>query len=179
MRKVFSTVLVCATISWLAGCSSTPVVTPPATAAASPSQPTPPPSVPPKAISQVQPVVVPGYLDPKNPLATNRSVYFDYDVFSVKSEYVPALEMHGKYLSANPKLTIRVEGNTDERGSAEYNLALGQKRADAVVKALKVYGVKEFQLEAVSWGKEKPRAIGQTEVAFAQNRRADLTYPTK
>lgn len=179
MKHVLSSVVVGASLSLLAACSSTPVASPPPVAAASPIQPTPSTTVPPKAMSQVQSVVVPSYLDPKNPIATNRSIYFDYDVFSVKSEYAPTIELHGKYLSLNPRLAIRVEGNTDERGSAEYNLALGQKRADAVAKALVVYGVKESQMEAVSWGKEKPRAMGQTEVAFAQNRRADLTYPTK
>ena len=89
------------------------------------------------------------------------------------------LELHGRYLSANPKLSIRVEGNADERGSAEYNLALGQKRAESVVRALKLYGVKDSQMEAVSWGKEKPKAMGHDEAAWAQNRRVDLVYPSK
>ncbi len=133
----------------------------------------------PMAESRVQPVVVPAYLDPKNPISTNRSVYFDYDAFGIKPEYNQMLQMHGKFLSASPKLTIRVEGNADERGSAEYNLALGQKRAEVVVRALKVYGVSDTQMEAVSWGKERPKATGHTEDAFAQNRRADLVYPAK
>ena len=89
------------------------------------------------------------------------------------------LELHGRYLSGNPTLSIRVEGNADERGSTEYNLALGQKRAEAVVRALKVYGVKDSQVEAISWGKEKPKAMGHDEAAWAQNRRVDLAYPSK
>jgi peptidoglycan-associated lipoprotein len=133
----------------------------------------------PVAESRVQPVVVPPYLDPKSALSSNRSVYFDYDIFTIKPEYNQMLELHGKFLAANPKLSIRVEGNADERGSAEYNLALGQKRADTVVRALKVYGVKESQMEAISWGEEKPKATGQTEAAFSQNRRVDLGYPSK
>jgi peptidoglycan-associated lipoprotein len=112
-------------------------------------------------------------------LATNRSVWFDYDVFSVKPEFDQMLQLHGKYLASNPKLTIRVEGNADERGSSEYNLALGQKRAEAVVRALKVFGVASSQVEAVSWGREKPKATGHDEAAWAQNRRVDLAYPTK
>lgn len=161
----------------LAACSSTPktVEKPPVApmAAAPTSQPLPAP------ISKVERVVVPAHLDPKSPISVNRSVYFDYDVFSIKPEYNNMLEMHGKYLATNPKLSIRVEGNADERGSAEYNLALGQKRAETVVRALKVFGAKDAQLEAISWGEEKPRAAGHTESAYSQNRRADLAYPSK
>jgi peptidoglycan-associated lipoprotein len=76
-------------------------------------------------------------------------------------------------------VAIKIEGNTDERGGAEYNLALGQKRAEAVSKALKLFGVKDSQVEAVSFGKEKPKAPGHDEVSYAQNRRADLDYPAK
>ena len=122
---------------------------------------------------------LPPYLDPASQLSIKRSVYFEYDNFSVKPDYSPMLEMHGKYLAANPKLAIRVEGNADERGSKEYNLALGQKRAEAVVRTLKVYGVRENQMEAVSWGEEKPRAQGHDEAAFSQNRRVDLGYPSR
>ena len=163
--------------SLLAACSSAPKVAienqQPAVAQASASTPMPP------AASRVEPVVIPPYLDPTSAMSKNRSVFFDYDVFAIKPEYNQMLEMHGKYLETNPKINIRVEGNTDQRGSAEYNLALGQKRAETVVRALKVYGVKDSQMEAVSWVKEKPVAMGQTEAAFAQNRRADLVYPSK
>lgn len=122
---------------------------------------------------------MPPYLDPKSSLSTERSVYFDFDDSRVKTEYAPLITRHGNYLSANPSLSIKVEGNCDERGSAEYNLALGQKRAQAVVQALKIYGAKDAQVEAISWGKERPRAAGHDEAAWAQNRRADLVYPTK
>lgn len=112
-------------------------------------------------------------------LTAARSMYFDYDSFEVKPEFSKLLEAHGKYLAANAKTAIRVEGNTDERGGVEYNLALGQKRAEAVVKALKLYGANGAQLEAVSWGREKPKATGHDEASWAQNRRVDLSYPSK
>lgn len=119
------------------------------------------------------------HLDPKSPLSQKRSIYFDFDQYSVKPEYTPVLEMHGKYLAANAGISIRVEGNTDELGGTEYNLALGQKRAEAVVRALKIYGARDAQLEAVSFGKEKPQATGHDEASHAQNRRGDLAYPQK
>jgi peptidoglycan-associated lipoprotein len=119
------------------------------------------------------------HLDPKSPLSHKRSIYFDFDQYSVKPEYTPVLEMHGKYLAANAGISIRVEGNTDELGGTEYNLALGQKRAEAVVRALKIYGARDAQLEAVSFGKEKPQATGHDEASHAQNRRGDLAYPKK
>ena len=175
--KKTSLVLTCAA-ALLAGCSSTPL-TPPAAAPVATAAPAPAPAPKPAAESQVTPVMLPAYLDPKSLIYTDRSVYFDYDVFSIKSQYTPLIERQGKYLASNPALAIKVEGNADERGSAEYNLALGQKRAEAVVAALKIYGVKAGQLEAVSWGKEKPKATGHDEAAWAQNRRVDLVYPSK
>jgi peptidoglycan-associated lipoprotein len=106
-------------------------------------------------------------------------VYFDFDQFVIKASDGPLIERQGKYLASKPALAIRVEGNADERGGREYNLALGQKRADAVVRALKVYGVGDKQLEAVSFGSEKPAIQGHDEAAWAQNRRVDLAYPNK
>lgn len=177
MRTLNALTIFFTSLIMLAACSSTPK--PSMESTTTPTAPVQTTKSLPAAESRVQPVVIPAYLDPKNALSTNRSVYFDYDVFSIKPEYVPFLELHGKYLAANAKLSIRVEGNADERGSAEYNLALGQKRAETVVRALKSYGAKDTQLEAISWGKEKPKAIGHTEAAFAQNRRVDLGYPLK
>jgi peptidoglycan-associated lipoprotein len=127
--------------------------------------------------STVATVAVPLYLDPKSRISRERSVYFDFDDFSIKSEYSGLIELHGNYLESNPSVSIKIEGNADERGSNEYNLALGQKRAEAVLKALKIFGVKDAQMEAISWGKERPRATGHDEAAWAQNRRADLVYP--
>ena len=131
------------------------------------------------AASTVATVTLPAYLDPKSSLATERSVYFDYDEYAVKGDYAGLIERHGRFLASHPEVAIRVEGNTDERGGTEYNLALGQKRAEAVLRALKIYGVREQQLEAVSWGESKPVATDSTEAAWAQDRRADLQYPRK
>jgi peptidoglycan-associated lipoprotein len=113
--------------------------------------------------------------DPANPLS-KRSVYFDYDSFSVRDEYKTVVEAHAKYLNSNKAKKVIIQGNTDERGSREYNLALGQKRAEAVRRALSALGVPESQLEAVSLGEEKPKAPGADEASFAENRRADLVY---
>lgn len=171
---------VCATVL-LGACSSTPVATNTAPAAstttATASTPAAAPAAPAAVAAPVQAKVVAPYLDPQNPLYQKRSVYFDFDQYVIKPEFMPVLELHGKYLAAHSNVSVKVQGNTDEQGGAEYNLALGQKRAEAVVKALKVYGVKDSQLEAVSFGKEKPKAQGHDEAAHAQNRRADLAYP--
>jgi peptidoglycan-associated lipoprotein len=170
----------------LAGCSSTPVSPPPApkpmaAPVVAPVAPAPAPraaAMPaPAPASTVKTVTLPPYLDPRSSLSTARSVYFEFDDAALKPEFNALVEQHGKYLASNPGLTIRVEGNTDERGSAEYNLALGQKRAQAVLRALKIYGVRDTQVEAMSWGEEKPKASGHDESAWAQNRRADLQYP--
>jgi len=113
--------------------------------------------------------------DPKGELA-KRSVYFDYDSYVVKDEFKGLVAAHGKYLTANKGRKIVIQGNTDERGGSEYNLALGQKRAEAVRKSLSVLGVPEAQMEAVSFGKEKPKALGHDEASWAENRRADIVY---
>lgn len=163
----------------LSACASSPK--PKAEVAPTPVASSPAPAQPAPAVAQstVAKVVVPDYLDPNSPISKDRSVFFGFDEYSVNKGAQGVVERHGKYLAKNATLKIRVEGNTDERGGAEYNLALGQKRAEAVVKALQVYGVKAEQLEAVSWGKEKPRAAGHDEASWSQNRRADLTYPNK
>ncbi|MCA1977728.1 MAG: peptidoglycan-associated lipoprotein Pal [Thiobacillus sp.] len=113
--------------------------------------------------------------NPASPLS-KRSIYFDYDSFVVKDEYRPALEAHAAFLLANKGAHVILQGNTDERGSREYNLALGQRRAEAVRKALAVLGVSDAQLEAVSFGEEKPRKEGDSEEAYAENRRVDVVY---
>jgi peptidoglycan-associated lipoprotein len=114
--------------------------------------------------------------DPTTGLLARRSIYFEFDQFTVQEQYKPLLEAHAKYLGANRARRIAIEGNTDERGSREYNLALGQKRAEAVKRALLLLGVTEVQVETVSFGEEKPRAQGSTEEALAENRRADIVY---
>lgn len=115
--------------------------------------------------------------DPKSPLY-EKSVYFGLDEYTVETKYQKMLSAHASYLKANPKQKIIIQGNTDDRGTAEYNLALGQRRSDAVRKSLNLMGVSNDQMEAVSFGKEKPKADGNNEAAWAENRRADIVYIT-
>jgi peptidoglycan-associated lipoprotein len=110
------------------------------------------------------------------PAGVTKVVYFDYDSYVIKPEFQSVLEAHSKHLKADTRRRVNLEGHTDERGGREYNLALGQKRAEAVRKALTLLGVADSQLEAVSFGKEKPVAMGTDEAAFAKNRRTELTY---
>jgi len=114
--------------------------------------------------------------DPNN-ILSKRSVYFDYDSFVVKDEYRPLVEAHARYLQQNRNARTIVQGNTDERGSREYNIALGQKRADSVKRMMTLLGATESQIETVSFGKEKPKNPGHDETAWAENRRDDIVYP--
>jgi len=105
---------------------------------------------------------------------SQRIVYFDFDSFVIKDEFKPVLEGHAKALVAARSKKLTIEGHTDERGGSEYNLALGQKRAEAVAKSLELLGVNDNQVEAVSFGKERPADNGHDEAAWAKNRRAEL-----
>ena len=113
--------------------------------------------------------------DPNN-ILSKRSVYFDFDKFDVKDEFKPLIEAHAKFLRDNATAKMLVQGNGDERGSREYNLALGQRRAEGVRHMMHVSGVAERQMEAVSFGEEKPKAPGHDEKSWAENRRSDLVY---
>ena len=113
--------------------------------------------------------------DPRSPLS-KRMVYFDLDSFVVKEEFQSTLAAHSKFLAANAKMKMLIQGNSDERGSREYNLALAQKRADAVKKSLALMGAKEEQMEAVSLGEEKPVCTEQSEDCWAKNRRGEMLY---
>jgi peptidoglycan-associated lipoprotein len=113
--------------------------------------------------------------DPKN-ILSKRSIYFDYDKFDIQDKYRSLIEAHARYIASRPDRKLLIQGNCDERGSREYNLALGQKRADAAKKALLLLGAKDSQIEAVSLGEEKPRALGKDEASYAENRRDDLLY---
>ncbi|MDR2853344.1 MAG: peptidoglycan-associated lipoprotein Pal [Burkholderiaceae bacterium] len=110
------------------------------------------------------------------PAGVERTVYFDFNRYDVKPEYQSLIDSHGKFLKTNARRHIRIEGNTDERGSAEYNLALGQRRSDAVRRGLSLLGVSDSQVEAVSYGKERPAVEGTGEAVWAKNRRADIVY---
>ena len=110
------------------------------------------------------------------PAGVGRLIYFDYDSVAIKPEFQSVIEKHAAYIKQDSKRRIAIEGHTDERGGREYNLALGQKRSEAVRKALNLLGVSDGQIEAVSLGKEKPAMTGSTEEAFAKNRRAEIAY---
>ena len=103
-------------------------------------------------------------------------IYFDYDSYTVKPEFQSVLDAHARFLRADKTRRVNIEGHTDDRGGREYNLSLGQKRSEAVRRALTVLGVPDSQMEAVSYGKEKPAVQGSDESAFAKNRRAEMTY---
>lgn len=107
---------------------------------------------------------------------TARSVYYEFDKSDLSAEDRRLIEANARYLRQHPETKVRIEGNADERGSAEYNLALGQRRAETVAKALRAGGVQEDRLEAVSYGKEKPKAYGHDEKSWAENRRSDINY---
>ena len=112
----------------------------------------------------------------QGPVGVEHIIYFDLDSYTVKSEYQTVLDAHARYLRADRNRRVNLEGHTDARGGSEYNLALGQKRSDAVRRALSALGVPEAQMESVSFGKEKPVAQGSDESAYSQNRRAALNY---
>jgi peptidoglycan-associated lipoprotein len=172
-------------VGMLVGCASTPEEQKPAAiedrqpsvADATPSAPKTPTTRAEPTTRGVAPdkVAVDPLKDPSN-ILSRRSIFFDYDQFVVKEEFKPVVAAHAKYLSQNRAMRMVIQGNTDERGSREYNLALGQKRADAVKRTMTLLGAQASQIETVSFGEEKPRAQGSTEQAFAENRRADIVY---
>jgi peptidoglycan-associated lipoprotein len=114
-------------------------------------------------------------MDPSKAFAT-RTIYYDYDAYNVKEEYLAVMQAHSKFLLAHKDVKLRIEGNCDERGSREYNLAIGARRAQALESRLHLLGVNPAQVETMSFGKERPKASGNNEQAWAQNRRADLVY---
>ena len=123
----------------------------------------------------VTPVNVSG-TDIQQPDSMARIVYFDYDSFEVRPDYASTLESNARYLKADSSRRLALEGHTDERGGREYNLALGQKRAEAVRRSLSLLGVSDSQMEPVSFGEEKPAEYGLDEDSLAKNRRVELTY---
>jgi len=113
----------------------------------------------------------------KDAALAKRSVYYDFDKADLKTSELRTVEANAKYLRAHPELKVRVEGNADERGSREYNLALGQRRAEGVMKTMSLLGVTPSRMESVSYGNEKPRATGHDETSWSENRRSDIVYP--
>ncbi len=113
--------------------------------------------------------------DPNN-ILSKRSVFFEFDSVAVRDEFRPLVEAHARYLANNRSARATIQGNTDERGSREYNIALGQRRADAVKRMMTLVGAQDGQIETVSLGKEKPRNPGHDEAAWSENRRSDILY---
>ena len=127
--------------------------------------------------SSVAPVVTDGAVGERaGPANVARIIYFDYDSYVIKPDFQSLIEAHARFLKANNGRRIAIEGHTDERGGREYNLALGQRRAEAVRRSLGLLGVPDTQMEAVSFGKEKPAAPGSDEAAWTQNRRVEIAY---
>ncbi|MGD8643565.1 MAG: peptidoglycan-associated lipoprotein Pal [Chromatiales bacterium] len=116
--------------------------------------------------------------DPGSPLA-QRVIYFDFDSYTVRDEYLDLLAAHGQFLASNPQQQLRLEGHTDERGTREYNIGLGERRAGAVEQVLLLQGVSRDQIEKVSYGEELPVSLGQDEESWSLNRRVELNYTTR
>jgi peptidoglycan-associated lipoprotein len=141
----------------------------------------PPPSVQTEPVKPVDVTGKPGATplsalkDPKN-ILSQRSIFYDYDKFDVRDEYRALVEAHAKYLRENPAARMLIQGNTDERGSREYNVGLGQRRSDGVKRMLTLLGARDNQVESVSLGEEKPQDAGHTESAYSKNRRSDILY---
>jgi peptidoglycan-associated lipoprotein len=144
------------------------------------------PGAKPPTTAPVTPTVIPGTAitdpskdprlkDPNNVLS-KRSVYFDFDSDAIKAEYVPVVEAHAAFLRQYRNAKMLIQGNADERGSREYNIGLGQRRADALKKRLALLGAQESQIESVSLGEEKPVCTDSTEECWAKNRRGDMLY---
>jgi peptidoglycan-associated lipoprotein len=144
-----------------------------------------PPVVPPTTSPKVTPVeskpvdsrsIGANALKDPNNILSKRSIFFDYDSAVVKDEFRPLVAAHARYLTQNRPARMVIQGNTDERGSREYNLALGQRRADSVKQMMLLLGAQESQIETISFGEEKPRAAGKDEASYSENRRSDIVY---
>jgi len=175
MKKIILSILL---VNLLAACASEkaketvsePATTPAATQAAEPAAGT---------AETAQTATAPEAASAEAAIPDNRSVFFPFDVDAVQPNDQATVQAHGAYLGKNKDVKVRVEGNADERGSSEYNLALGQRRANNVKKALIVSGAKASQIQTVSFGEEKPRCSEHNESCWSQNRRADIVYTTK
>ncbi|MBV8209669.1 MAG: peptidoglycan-associated lipoprotein Pal [Burkholderiaceae bacterium] len=163
----------------VAGCASTKLEEKPAPVVeqSKPAEaPAPAPAPPVARVEAPTPPPVVDELNNPNGVLAKRSVYFDFDKSVIKSEYFSLIEAHGRYLVDHTARQVRIEGNCDERGGREYNLALGQRRADAVRQRMDLVGVQATRIETISFGKEKPKELGHDEAAWVENRRADIVY---
>lgn len=167
-RHLSHTLLAAALVAGLTGCAGEPHREPPAQ---TPSQP--PPAAPPKSVER--PVYRGPWEDPSNPLY-RRTIYFDYDSDEIKPEYIALMRNHAAYLGANTGTRVTLEGHTDERGTREYNLALGDQRAEAVRRFMAADGVIPEQMATLSYGEERPADPGRMESAWQRNRRVVIQY---
>ena len=170
-RVSFAALVVAAGLSGCASTSESPQETTTAGAASSDGQPPSSLSSPGRAQARTPGR---GMSDPRPDASARRSVYYEFDGYDVKPEYRGLVEEHAKYLRQNPQARITIEGNADERGSREYNVALGQRRAESVMKMMRLLGAADSQIEAVSLGEEKPRAPGHDDTSWTENRRSDF-----
>ena len=167
------TIFALAVTGFLAACSSTPPETTSAPAAektVAPAAAAPAPMAP----EPVKPALYPA--KGVGGALGERSIYYDFDKYAIKDQYKAVVDAHGGFLLSHPASKVTLQGNCDERGSREYNLGLGQRRADSVRKVLAAKGVQDSQMETVSFGKEKPHNPGHNEAAWAENRRTDIVY---
>jgi peptidoglycan-associated lipoprotein len=174
MRNVKHVAFIIGTAALLAACSTPPAPTKAPEVIEKAPEPAKQPDI--RAVEPVKAEV--DELDVPGGKLANRSVYFDFDSYVVREDGKEVVQNHAAYLGKNQR-AILIQGNTDERGGSEYNLALGQKRAEAVRKSMAALGVPEARMEAVSLGEEKPKAEGHSEEAWSQNRRADIVYKAK
>jgi len=174
MRNIKTVAFIASAAALLSACSSTKLQETPVVEK-TPVANTAPPVDDSRNVRPIETTAVDPLNDPKGVLA-NRSIYFDYDSYVVRDDGKPVVENHSAYLTKNTQRKVLIQGNTDERGGTEYNLALGQKRAEAVRRSMAALGVADGQMEAVSLGEEKPKATGSNEAAWAENRRADIVY---
>ena len=187
MRKQLAIILIGASAILIQGCSSTPTTG--EKAGVEDRNPNAKPVEPPQAGVRPptsgdinsKPIAEPARTaqDPRkdpNNILSKRSIFYDYDSDAIKDEYRPMVQAHAKYLASNRGERMLIQGNTDERGSREYNIALGQRRAEAVKRMLVLLGAQDSQVEAASLGEEKPRCEQQTDACYSQNRRGDLLY---
>ncbi len=178
MRKLLSIV---GMLALLAGCASTPTEAPKAKveerapSVAAPAKPGAAPA-PAPAPRPAAPRAVPNVLKDPNNILSKRSVFFDFDKYDVKDEFKALVQAHARYLAGHRDAKMLIQGNCDERGSREYNIALGQRRSDAMKKMMALLGAQESQIESVSLGEEKPRCTEKTEDCWGQNRRGDMLY---
>ncbi len=177
-KKTLKALLPALLLTLLYGCASQPIDEPkPAEPTASPALPVAPPSARATGSAPVQSASLPSAgLKDAGSLLSKRSVFYEYDRAEIKDEYRPVLQAHGKYLAENRGKKMLVQGNCDERGSREYNIALGQRRAEGVKRTLLLMGATDAQIEAVSLGEEKPRCADHSEACWSQNRRGDMLY---